>query len=54
MVVFPFILFRDINESNELKLQLFYKQFALEFKIIKQLSRFYHLAVIINIKYRAV
>ena len=27
--VFSFTLFRDINENNELKLQLFYKQLAL-------------------------
>ena len=54
MVVFPFILFRDINESNELKLQLFYKQLTLEFQIIKQLSRFHHFAVSISIKYLAI
>ena len=51
--VFSFTLFRDINESNELKLQLFHKQLALEFQFIKQLSRFHDLAVSINIKYRS-
>ena len=52
--IFSFTLFRDINESNELKLQLFYKQLALEFQIIKQLSRFHHLAVSIDMKYLAI
>ena len=49
-----FTLFRDINESNELKLQLYYKQLALEFQIIKQLSKFHHFAVCFNIKYLAI
>ena len=46
--VFSFTLFRDINESNGLKLKLFYNQLALEIQIIKQLSRFHLLAVTIK------
>ena len=42
--------FKDINESNGLKLQQFYKQLALEIQIIKQPSRFHHLPVSINMK----
>ena len=51
---FCFTIFRDINESNGLKLQLFFKQLALGIEIIKQLSRLNHLGVSINIKYLAI